>query len=358
MSDTTLQALQRRTDELQARYQYGFAGKPRATRDLTMLDELIATGRALLTEAEGTKGGDAVATSIRERIDVYLREREAIVQAQQAGPDARRAAILATRANQTFAVYRRHFAGQSRTTRDVALLDEMIAELESVAADMAALATRFVHDGLERDRQVVANNLESWRRERDAVLQAQTPDDTTQLASVLAGLANGQFELYRIHFAGQPRLSRRPALIQRVLRRLDEIDRGMAKVEKDGAAPDFNARNREIVAERTAVYRKEADAIAEARQGTTPGELIDALAQAANAVMDEYHEHFAGKDRATRDLSKLVELTDRMWEIERQMWALDRALDDVANQRNIGIVHDALNVYAGEYDRIREAQQH
>ncbi len=351
-SDT---ALRTRADQIHNRYAFAFAGKPRATRRLEELDAILTDARHLRDEVQ-RGGGDELKALLAERLGVYEQERAAIAQVQAAGPLVRAAAVLATRANVAFGVYRRAFAGQNRRTRDLALLDDVVAWIAQIRDDASALAVSIRDTAVHDDLDVMQRNLDAYTAERGMIAEAQQQGTPEERAGALADRANAQFETYRVHFAGRERLSRRPALLRRVIGALESIGGEMAALSSAGFEAEFHDKNRGIVAERLEAYRKELTAIGEVREKTDVDSLISALAREANAIMEEYQQHFAGKERATRDLTLLANLTDRMTEIERQMWDLDRALEDPTNARNLGIVHDMLLVYLREYDLVREAR--
>ena len=130
----------------------------------------------------------------------------------------------------------------------------------------------------------------------------------------------------------------------------------MNALQIQGLHDDANERNMQIVGERLGMYRKELEAVRGARQGTTMERLVHALGEEANSLFEEYRGHFAGQDRATRDLSLLDRLFEALHDIARQMEDLDRVRPDENNQRNLAVVLDHLRLYGREDDLIREAQ--
>lgn len=354
---TTTEALRRRLDQLQGRYSFVYAGKPRVTRPLGELDDIIRTGEALLTEATGTAGATEVVSEIKERLDLWGAERSAIVAAQAEGPGAYEAAVLGTRANFVFGLYRRHFANQSRASRDPKLLEEMIEMLDEIATDMAQLATEYTSDTLSNDYDTVQNNIETYNGELTAIRSAKVAGDIAEQASLLAGDANTQFTLYRTHFANRSRLSRRIGLLERIISALEDIQTKMRAISAEGFSEEFHTKNLDIVGQKLDHYRKEADAIRDARAGTNMDQLVGTLGQEANSIFEEYNKNFAGQNRATRDLDMMTAICDRLFEVERQMWDLSRAVEHESNLRNLRIVHDSLMVYDREWGAIKEAVQ-
>jgi len=356
MSRQRLNAIRESSNELQNRYAFEFGGKPRATRNLESMEKLVGESLALMESASELKPVDnELLATLKERYELYRRERENIAAAKAQGPAATEAATLSTRANFVFHIYRRHFAGQSRRSRDLRLLDDMISVLVSIDAGMREVIASGGPDGLQADLDVVNSNLEMYRGEYTMIEAARREGTPSEQASGLATLANSQFEIYQRHFAGRPRLSRRPALLQRVLQTLTETRSGMAALERAGLQEEFNTNNQQIIAQRLSAYTDEANAIAAARQDTTMDGLIAALGAEANDIMEVYTNEFAGQSRQTRDIALLRSLCDRLWEIERQMYDLDRATDDGMNARNLRIVQDNLIMLTKEYDLVEEA---
>ncbi len=350
-------ALRRRSEDLHAKYRYGFAGKPRLTRRLADLESILQTAKALLDQAKEMVGEGEVTEEMRTRLQLYMTERDAIVEAQAAGPNARMVSMLGTRANALFAVYTRHFAGKSRLTRDVALLDDLTGAIEEVRSELRELVSTDAAAAASEQLVPIEKNLEMYASERANIVATQqgTGEERT---TAFANIANAQFDTYRKHFAGKSRLSRRTGLIDRVVSSLEKCEAGMQALIAEGEQLDTNRANLAIVQSRLADYRAEATAIRAARGNASVFEIIDALGQDANLVMEEYATHFAGKDRGTRNLDQLGTLMDRLAETERQMWTLSRVQDNPTNSQNITIVHDTALVYEHEYKQIRDAQSH
>lgn len=360
MSQKITDDLKRRSETLQARYQFGFAGKPRITRRLEDMDAILADANLLVEESAQNRLVDAeVKQQIREQRDMFRRERAAIVDAQKLGPSAMKAAMAATRANIQFSVYERHYAGQNRATRDLALLEDTIQNLEDIREDLEDAKGDGAGEQAERDIEVVDQNLGIYRGEVGEISTARLAGTTAEQASAMALLANSRFELYRIHFAGRARLGRRPALLQRMIDTLEYAEGRMRELHAagvEGESSSSNERNIEIVGQRLDSYRAELTAITTARQGATIEDLVGQLGREANEVNEDYAKGFAGKNRTEVDLGLISSLCDRLMEIERQMFDLDLATSNPTNRRNLSIVQDSLLVYIDEFRKIREAQ--
>jgi transaldolase len=342
-------------------YDAKFAGKPRANRDLDVLDELIDRLERLLAEARSQLNGgrnEALMGLIErasENLEIYQEEREAIREVKQGGDAPVEASELATWANIEFHRYRRHFAGENRTTRDTELLSEMITRLKLLREEMTQLADEHEVPGLEQDIETVETNLEQYRNERERIVTARADGEPDERASYLAVAANEQFSIYRDLFAGKNRITRRPALLSRVIRTLENLHSKMEELEEEEGTSSENRDNVELVEDNLEMYRDELDAIEQAREQVDVEELAGHLGRAANETFEEYREQFAGEDRPTRDLDRLGRLCDELYHLGRQMEDIGARDGIEMNAENLSIVLENLSLYQREYDAIEEA---
>jgi hypothetical protein len=349
--------LRRRLEHNDEVYGARFAGMSRATRSLAELDDLIATAQELAAEAQTLP--PAVAKELYGEAQAQLErlrgERTAIAQVQ-AQPGAVQASELGTRANIVFHRYARHFAGQSRATRDASLLRDMLTELDGVAAEMQALYANRPLSGLKSDIEVVQGRQAQFRDELRAIGQARTEVSPEQQAAALADEANQLFGQYRTHFAGLPRVTRRPELLVRLIGALEEVRDRMAALTTQGLRDEHNDGNQQIVRDRLAAWQTELAAVRKERQAASLTSMVAELGTAANAELEGYGQHFAGQSRKTRDLARLSAIVDRLDEVHRQMLRLAQVQSSPDHDRNLGIVRDSLVRYMAEYDAIRELQ--
>ncbi len=351
--DTT--QLENRANSLHGRYQSRFAGYSRITRDIKEMDNLIEETREFLGSLD-TPELAYLREQTTERLELYENERKAINEAQSAGEDAIIAGTLGMRANFAMARYRRNFSGKARKTRDLGLLAEIVEDLKKIQASMKEIAARYDGGTLKDDLGIVERSLELYVRERGEIVAARNMQLIDQKAEMLAEMANNQFALYRVHFAGKSRLSRRPGLLQRMINNLDLIRNEMQSHKSAGLRSSANDRNIRIVVDHLKLYRREIREIKKSRSEASAEQLIDALANAANALMGEYRENFAGQNRATRNLDLLSGICDRMGELERQMTNIERKTQNTTNHRNLNIVRDMLTLYDREYTEIQKAK--
>ena len=361
MADTpNFDSLKHSADEIYARYTANFAGKPRATRELGILEDLITQLDALIEQTKTLMNGDRDATIVdfletaTSNLERYHSERSAIREAK-AQPHAVEGALLAARANRCFDVYGRHFAGQNRGTRDRMLLHEVVNELEDLRVQMRNLLDRG-GDKIRGDLETVSQQLQMYRDEVTNIARAQTVGTQEEVANRLAELANAQFKLYQAHFAGKSRTTRRPALIERMIANLEEYQAEMNELAEDGFTSTMNRNNIGIIANNLEMYRNELKAIRDAREQTAVADLAGALGGAANEVFAAYQDNFAGKERATRDLDLMSTICDQLREIALQMREIGDEISIDSNDKNLHIVEERWATYEGEFRRIQEAK--
>lgn len=349
---SSLESLTAQADSIHQRYRRSFAGKLRATRDVKELDGLTAELNTLSAALP------ADAADIKRQVDDWLKlyksEREAIVAVQAGGPDAVRAWKLVDRAEINFFRYVREFAGQSRTTRDLALLEEMADRQEKLLAELAPLAARVKNGQLIEAKDGVAGNLEMFRTELKQIPAARSTLAPAEYARVLATLANGQFGLYRRHFAGHARPSRRTELLRRILRSLQDIEKAMVAVRDLGVNSDVHRDNLGKVQDRIKHHTTELEQILAAKKNTSVANIVGMLGDEANKVFNAYRAEFASKPRATADLARLDDLLDQLHEIAATMESLDGGS---SNMKNLTIVLEAAKTYEREHEAIKAAKK-
>lgn len=359
MSTLSISRFRDEVNALYDRYEANFAGRPRANRDLAELDDIISELHSLVEVAREdstlrhTPSFVSLFETAIDNLKTYQVERQGIAELQK-DPLLVEAAEVSSKANRLFAVYGRHFAGQNRSTRDVRLLKDVISELESVKAQMERLVSHGSRPS-EEDLEVVRAQLHLYKGEVDHIKQAQLSGSVDERISMLAQLANEQFRIYNAQFAGRSRTSRRPELLQRMIDTLDDVARLMNALQLQPGGDSFtHTTNMSIVADNLNLYREELRLIKENRKEVSTAELVGQLGAAANEIMAEYREHYAGQDRATRNLERLGDLCDGLWDISRQMEALlvDPSLPH--NQDNLRIVQEVWSTYEGEYTAVLE----
>jgi hypothetical protein len=350
-------------DRIAARYESQFAGQSRATRNLDEMDAIIRDTENVLKRitsipaVAAPAGLSELAETARQNITLYKNERQFIVQAKNAPPQAEAFAPLASTANLTFARWHRHFAGKSRGTRDLGLLDEMVADLEAVREGMETIVADTKQKAFAADLDLVNKTLEMYASEHAAIAAAYLEGSLDDRAGMLASRANDQFKIYQEQFAGQSRNTRRPALLMRMIAQLETIQDDMRALKDAGLSEGNNTNNIGIVETQLGMFKKELTEIRSARQTTKLADLMGMLGGNANEVMAQYQENFAGKDRKSRNLDLLSKICDQLGEIRRQMADLGRAEHNAANEGNLEIVTQQLVSFEREYELIEEAKK-
>jgi hypothetical protein len=364
MANNIVENLGKELEQIDREYAADFAGHSRLTRDIEQMERMIKRVSSIVSQvdripaaAQGpdlTRVRDAAAASLA----LYKGEREAIARAQEVGPVFEQFSTEATSANFVFARYVRHFAGQDRTTRDLALLGELVEELRQIDKRMTALIESADKSNAEfaKDRNVVRENLVQYQKEIELVEAAQTTGSPENQAGILATLANNQFAIYQAHFAGEPRISRRPALLMRVVATLKKIRERMVALRDAGLTVEFNGKNIAIVEDRLGVYETELGEVRKIRQATSMTDIMGELGGAANKLFDEYRSNFADKPRNQADPKQLFGICDKLGEVRRQMVEMSWAEDSELNQKNLQIVTEQLVMFEAEFEAVVRSQ--
>ncbi|MBX3232279.1 MAG: hypothetical protein KIT84_21890 [Labilithrix sp.] len=357
-----LENLTTELSKLDDEYAAGFAGQSRLTRDVALLDSIMKRMRDVLSRIDQIPSAAMPADLIRLRdaaqknLDLYAQERNAIVRAQEVGPTFEEFSHEATSANLVFNRYARHFAGKDRTTRDVALLGELVDDLKGIEKRMTQLLEEGTVNEFQRDREIVVSNLTQYQKEIELIENAQKSGTPEERASVLATLANAQFAVYQAHFAGEPRVSRRPALLMRIIGSLKKIRERMVAFKEGGLELEFNTKNIAVIDGRLEVYEKELGEIRKVRQSSQMADIMGELGGAANKLFDTYRENFADKARAQVDVELLGNICDKLGEIRRQMSDMSRAEDNEMNAKNLDVVTEQLVMFESEYEAVVAAK--
>ncbi len=358
----SVEDLENELKELEAQYENTYSGKDRHTVELGPIEELVArTDKAIASlEALGafTAGENAanLHNAMKDRKAFFLREINMIKSAKEMGPAFERFSAEGTAANFVFDRYVRHFAGQSRDTRDLGLCKELVEELKGIKKRMLAVGGKKIPESLERDVELVSQNIERYQTEAVEIPKAQLTGTAEQQADRLAMLANNQFAIYQKFFAGQSRVSRRPGLLVRVIDNLKRYRTAMFELKNKGLNSDSNAGNIGIVDGRIQAYEKELAEIRKVRSQIKLADIMGSLGGAANELFEEYRRDFAGKDRTTVSLEQLHDLIDKLDEIRRQMDELGRVEKNESNTRNLVIVRDYQASWVREHQAVRAAQ--
>jgi hypothetical protein len=344
-------------------YDDKFAGQSRGTRDIAEIDNLIRRTKNVLMQIDATPNAsrDAELGELKalaqDQQKMLESERGAIQEAKSAGPDFEVFAPLAQTANFVMARYRRHFAGKSRSTRDLGLIDEMAEDLALLSAQMSAIIARNGAAPFRRDLDAVTQALTMYRTEREEIARAQGAGTLEEQSGAMASIANSQFDIYRDHFAGKSRSSRRVELLERMIRTLERCKTRMLDLSRNDSVAQVNKDNMAVVDANLDTYRKEIEEIRKAKESSAVDDLAGSLGGAANEVFDEYRSRYANKDRKTVDRDRLSVMCDLLGEVERQMASIDRGVKNEVNSKNLEIVRSQLNAFESEWDQVEQVQR-
>ncbi len=363
MTTPTLADLRNALELIGHEYALLYAGFSRITREVEPLDSMLERLQAAVTALEAgavvalEDERQALLTDARSSLALYTSERALVLEAKAMGPEVHAFAELEEEASLVSATYRRHFEGQARATRDLGLLAEMIADLDRLLSGMEELQPS-LPEGLKMEATIatVRSNRALYGDERGAVVEARGADGEEEQAGVLAEVANGQFQTYRDHFAGKARVTRRPQLLQRIIDNLTVVLDRMTMLKAAGFVSEWNEKNIEVVQAQLAHYRTELNEVRAAREALPLTDLQVVLGGAANEIMGEYGQNYAGMSRRACDLGRLGVLCDLLAEVRRQMAELGWFFPTDVNTRNLRLVTDHRALLEREWVAVRDAK--
>lgn len=350
---TTPVKIREESDKLHAIYQRGFGGLPRITRDPRLLQDILEQTRRLVTKAPA--GVNELRQTLQSRVTLYSNELAKIQEDQARGPYAQAAARVASDANAAFHRYRRHFAGKSRWNRDTDLLRELIEELQLAGQSFETIAQHWDDPTLTTDRETVANSKELYVNEIEEIERSRQELNEDQVVSMTAEWANELFSVYRRQFAGLPRLSRRPALLERLVTQLRQVEAAMSEAIASGNKNESLIGNVELVRQQVQAWETEQNSIVDTRASTDINNLVDSLVQEHEAVWEMWSQEFAGQQRRTRDIDMLSGLLDRADEVARQARELHRSYELDTTKVLVGLARDQRIVLQREFDLVEQA---
>jgi len=346
MAKATLESIRAQSDKLHNRWLREFAGKPRHTRNLAELEKLLEKASALAKKAKGIPGekGDALEKVVVERFKLYRAERDAIAEVQYDRPEVGEIHALGQRIERALAVWRRHYAGRDRRTRDLVRLDLVIAELASALPRMRALSE---HPEVKKDQlESLEGQLELLKDERSEIDKVRRALEPSQHPVFLLAEAQSALDQYRVHFAKQPRTTCSLVRLDRLIGMLEAI------VPRLEALGEEQANNVALLREQLEGWRIERGQIVAAQEQTAARDRTNHLGAVANQLFQLYQREFAGKPRATRNLQLLSDLCDRLAEIGDLMAEHDRKTGEAINRKNLPVVDERVRRYEAEWFEI------
>lgn len=163
-----------------SRYRTHFANKSRISRSPSVLQlivdalqEILDGMEALYQDGFQTETHSKNMALVKNNLGVYKSEVTNIKSSIAAAPLTQHVGELGGAANEVFQTYRENFAGQSRNTRDLALLDQQIDLLLEIGKEMDAIDRKDEDDTNAANLALVMDMLYLYHRERTAVADVQ-----------------------------------------------------------------------------------------------------------------------------------------------------------------------------------------
>jgi hypothetical protein len=178
-----------------------------------------------------------------------------------------------------------------------------------------------------------------------------TPND--KLAAELDRIA----ARYESQFAGMPRANRNLDELDAIIAETKGLLTRLESIPEAVRPPDMS----ELAAtarQNVTLYQRERALIVEASKVGPDFERFATFASSANFVFARYRRHFAGQNRATRDLGLIEEMVDDLETIEEGMAAIIKQTKDKAQlASDLDLVKRSLESYTAESKRIVEARE-
>lgn len=254
--------------------------------------------------------------------------------------------------------YEANFAGQSRATRDLSLMDRLISRMRAASGQIESIPRSAPAREVQELRDTVRDSIKLYEQERTLIVQARDQGPEFAEFGELGGAANLVFAQYQRHFAGRGRNTRDLGLLAEMIDDLTGIQEQMEELIprfKQGSAAHQDL---QIVRENLKMYLSERGEIVEARNAGTQAEQASTLAEVANLQFALYQDHFANKSRLTRRPGLLQRVIDNLSQVLDRMNNLKRqGLSEGNNDRNIGIVEGAIRQYESELVEIRKVRE-
>lgn len=350
---TTPAQIHEASEKLHQEYSKNFAGLPRITRDADLLRRIRQD--TLRLQEQAPKQAAQLREHLRARISLYTKELRAIEQEQGVNPFAVAAARVASDANATFDYYRRHFGGKDRWSRDTGLLEDLVEELVLAENNFKIVLNEWKNRSVQGNLELVQRNIELYTSELREIQASREGLDDDQRVSETAGSANTLFDAYRILFAGLPRPSRRPELLERLLDSLRTVEKRMVDSAAAGNTNEHLRKNMQLVRQQVEMWELELPQLKNARQASDLTDLIMALGTEVDAIWEIWRDEYAGQSRETRDLERLSGLLDRAYEATRQARELHREHGLPTTDRLLRVARDQRTILNREYAQIQEA---
>jgi hypothetical protein len=260
--------------------------------------------------------------------------------------------------DQIGAEYDARFAGQSRVTRDLATLNDIINRMKRVQGDLDRQQRTIPASEYGKLRDTVRQSIQIYETERKEIMKVKSLGADYEDFDALRTQANLVFARYHRHFAGKARNTRDLGLLAEMIDDLERIGESMAELAPAVPAGHGTREDMDLVAQNRQMYVTERGEIVEARGMGTTEEQAGTLAECANGQFRLYDVHFAGRARQTRRPDLLQRMIDTLTQVQDRMKTLRAQQPGLTqNGDNINIVEESLSTYRLELEEIRKARQ-
>jgi hypothetical protein len=361
-------------EEIHQIYQASFAGHPRISRNPEMLDTWSTRLKKMKKELKvlpKTQAND-ISEVIQSRMALYQKEAREIRLLQDLNFPSRKFYEFIEWVNLNHQRYQRHFAGQSRNTRDLGLLSELTLDLRMCLENLQELKTGFETElsddlvqQLDQNLDLAQKRIQLYENESKAIRKVRTEGTLQQRADLLAYLANQNFKIYREHFLGKARRSRRLATLERVSDNLEQVQEYMELIIESGLNQDQLQSNLDVVKSNLKLYHDEQVQITQSQASMGYTDWMDTLKTSIEEISKSYQENFAGKARSSCDPNLLKSICDSLFDLAYQYEPFmtidldqrDEVIEIDGNDlKRYKLVLDQIRLYHQEWTWVSQAQ--
>lgn len=232
-----------------------------------------------------------------------------------------------------------HFVGHSPLTRDVAILEALISEMEGLAAS--------AEQGVA---EVAQRRLVAYREEHDKIASAQAAAGPGGRAAARQFQQAGFImHRYRRHFAGQPRGTRDAGLLAEMNQDLQAVQANLLGLdvpeEMQEPLAQIDAHAQRLMDERAAVLAS--------RNAGQPAERAAVWAAVANTLFATYNALAVGNTRLAVRPALLQRLIEELQSSLTALRALqEEGMDAPDHAHNVELVASQLATWQEEYDAV------
>ncbi len=361
-SPPPIAGLAREMNRLHQEFILHFSGHVRMTRDLAQLDDLLAYMEALQRQAtaqafQSEGRWQSLLDLLARRLQEYQSERGAVAQIQaSASLQDRQASQQTARARLVLHRFARHFSGQSRRTRDIERLTDILLETQEIFQALRPLAQAIHLRSVAEEIGAVGGYVEFLTAEREELLESRRAgslaDQSDNWQLLLANLENG----WKTEVQGQPRATRRPGLLHRYITSLDGVLEGLMTA-RHANLPDQHELAIEKAARLLVRWQDELAELRNWQDALPPAERVSALWTRAQELVQVFLGHWTGDPANALGSEALGDLCDSLDEVERQLSQLAREQPLAVPPARLAWLRDALVTAEQHFDQSNSWQQ-